>query len=115
MHACRVDPPVVKIEQGADRNGEIKGFVRPSLGARDVQIDGRDRRRLVIHLVDESEERLVLFVEARGLQIGEDRVDQRRIAQEFRRNCGVGLQSKFAVIALRRKRGDQLAYPGTER
>ena len=115
VHTRRIDPSIVEIEQGADRDREVERFVRPARRARDVQIGVRDLRRLVIHLVDESKERLVLFVEARRLQIGQNRVDQRRIAQKFRRNCGVGLHSKRAVIALRRIRGDELAYPGTER
>jgi hypothetical protein len=115
VYTRRIDPPIVEIEQGADRDGKIKRFVRPARGARDVQIGVRDLRRLVIHLVDESKQRLVLFVESRRLQIGQDRVDQHGVTQEFRRNCGVGFQSKRAVIALRCIRRDELAYPGTER
>ena len=36
-------------------------------------------------------------------------------AQQFRRNCGVGLQSKRTIVAVRGVRGDQLADPGAER
>ena len=115
VHTRGIDPPIEKIEQGADRDGEIQRVVRPARGARDVQVGGCDPRRLAIHLVDESKQRLVRFVETRRLQVGQDRVDQRGIAEQLRRNCGVGLQSKRAVIALRRKRSDELAEPWTER
>ena len=115
VHTRRIDPPIEEIEQGTDRDGEIQRVVRPARGARDVQVGGCDRRRLAIHLVDESKQHLVPFVETRRLQVGQDGVDKRGIAEELRRNCGVGLQSKRAVIALRRKRGDELAEPWTER
>jgi len=69
----------------------------------------------VIHLVDEAEERLVSIVERRCLDVAEDAGDEVGIAEQFRRNCGVGLDSKRTEIALRRIRGDQLAQSGTER
>jgi hypothetical protein len=63
VHARRVNPAIVEIEQRADRDGEVERVIRPAGGAGDVEIAFGDRRRLVIHLVDESEQRLVLFVE----------------------------------------------------
>jgi hypothetical protein len=69
----------------------------------------------VIHLVDESKQRLVLLVEKGRFVVGEDGIDERRVAQKFRRNCGVRLQSKGTMIALRRIGGNQLAQTGAER
>ena len=45
----------------------------------------------------------------------EDSVDQFLAAQEFRRNCGVGLQSKRAMILIGRVSRDELAKAGAER
>src|SRR5687767_13106299 len=41
-------------------------------------------------------------------------MDEGGIPQQLRRNCGVGLQSKRAVIALRRVRGNELAQAWAE-
>lgn len=54
----------------------------------------------MIHLIDESEQRLVPVVESRRLDIAEYTGDQVGIGQQFRRNCGVGFQSKRAVVLL---------------
>jgi len=115
MHAGGVDPPVVEIEERADGDREIERLVRPSRGPRGVHIRRGDVRRVVVHFVDEPEQRLVLIVEARRFEIREDRIDQGGIAKKFRRNCGVGLQSKRAVVALRGVRRDELAQSRAER
>ena len=69
----------------------------------------------MIDQIDESKQRLVALVERRRLGVCEHRANQRRVAEEFRRNCGVRADSKRAVIALRGVRGDQLAETGAER
>jgi hypothetical protein len=45
----------------------------------------------------------------------EDRVDERGIRQQLRRDRGVRADSEEALIALRRERGDQLANAGGQR
>jgi hypothetical protein len=100
MDACCVNPAIEEIEHRADRYREIERFVGPARCAHEVEIVVRDCRRLMIHLVNESKQRLVRFIECRRLEIGQDGVDQCRVAKKFRRNCGVGLQSKWAVVAL---------------
>ena len=69
----------------------------------------------MVDLIHESKQGLVTIVERGGLDIGENRIDQRTITEELGRNCGVGFQSKRTVVALRRVGRNQLAHPGAER
>jgi hypothetical protein len=69
----------------------------------------------MIDPVDEPEERLVAVIERRGLEIGHHPVHERFVTEQLRRNCGVGLDSKRAVVALRRVSRDELAHPRAER
>ena len=115
MDTRRVNPSVVEIEQGTDRDSEVELFVRPIGGSRDVEILGSDTPRLVVDLIEQLEERLVTLVERRRSDVTKDRLDQAGVIKQFRRNCGVRLDSKGTVIALRGIRGDQFAQAGTER
>ena len=115
VDAGSVDPAVVEIEKGAHGNGEVQLFVGPASRPDGVEIGGGDSRRIMVHHVDEPEERLVAIVEPAGFDIGQDRLDERRVTKQFRRNCGVRLDSKRAVVAARRVGGDQLAQAGAER
>ena len=115
VHTGRVDPAIVEIEERADGNREVERLVGPARGASGIEIAFGNLRRLVIHLVDESKQRLVLFVEDRRFVVGQDGIDEGRIVQKFRRNCGVSLQSKGAMIAPRRVGGNQFAQAGAER
>jgi hypothetical protein len=69
----------------------------------------------VIHLVDESKQRFVPIVERRGLDTFEDTADERFVAKQFRRDRGVGLDSKRTIVPLRGIRGDELPYAWRER
>jgi hypothetical protein len=69
----------------------------------------------VVHRIDEAKERLVLVVERRRFEIGQDAFNERGVPEQFRRNCGVGLQSKGTLVALGRVRRNQLTQPWTER
>lgn len=89
MDTCRVNPPVVEVEQRADCYREIKRFVGPTGGAHGLEICLRDRGRRVVHLVDEAKQRLVLFVEPGRLEIRQHRFDEPGVAKQLRRNCGV--------------------------
>ena len=59
----RINPPVIEVEQGAHGDGEIERFVRPTGCTRSVDIGSGDRRRRMVHLVDETKQRLVSIVE----------------------------------------------------
>jgi hypothetical protein len=115
VHARRIDPAVEEVEERADRDGEIEGFVRPARSANPLEIGRTNARRIAIHLVDESEQHLVRLVEGRRFHVREHTADQRFIAQKFRRNCGVRLQSKRTIVPLGRIRGDELPKPRAER
>jgi len=115
VHARRVDPAVVEVEERADGDGEIEGFVRPARGANPVEIGRSNARRIAIHFVDESEQDLVRLVEGRRFHVREHTADQRFIAKKFRRNCGVRLQSKRTIVPLGGIRGNELPKPRAER
>lgn len=59
MNAGRVDPAIVEIEQRADRNGIVQLFIGPSRRADRVDIAIRYARRVVVHAIDEAEQRFL--------------------------------------------------------
>ena len=115
VHARGVDPAVVEVKQRADRDGVVDGFIRPTRGVEWPHILGGDFRRLGIDLVDEAEEHLLFFGKGRCFQVVQDAPHQFLAPQQFRRNCGVVLRSKRAVVPVRGERGDQLADTGAQR
>jgi hypothetical protein len=100
VDAGGVDPPIVEIEQRAHSDGEVQLLIAPSTLANVVQVGVDDGRRLVIYLVYEPEQRLVSFVETRRFDIPKHVMDEFVITKQFRRNCGVRLESKRAVVLL---------------
>jgi hypothetical protein len=69
----------------------------------------------VVHRIHESKERFVLVVERRRFEIGQDAFNERGVPKQFRRNCGVGLQSKRTLVSLGGVSRDELTQPWTER
>jgi hypothetical protein len=57
----------------------------------------------------------VLFVERRSFEIAQHAPNQLLISQQFRRNCGVGLQSKRTIVAVRSAGRDEFPNAGAER
>ena len=108
-NAGSINPPVVEVEQRANGYGEIEFFVCPAGRARNVEIGGSDRWRCMVHLVDETKQRLMPFVETGRLDIGQHRFNEGRVAEQLRRNCGVRFYSKRAMVTLRRVCRNQLA------
>jgi hypothetical protein len=100
VDARRIDPAVVEIEQSADRDGVVDDLVIPTHSIKGLHVGGRDGRRLAIDLVDESKQRFLFFTQARSFEIAQDARNQVLIAQQFRRNCGVGLESKRTIVAV---------------
>jgi hypothetical protein len=115
VHSGGVDPSVVEVEQRAHRDGKVQRLVGPAGGARSVEIGLGDRRRVVVHPIHESKQRLVLVVERRRFEVGQDAFNERGVPKQFRRNCGVGLQSKGTLVSLGGVSCDQLTQPWTER
>jgi len=115
VHAGGVDPSVVEVEQRAHRDGKVQCLVGPAGGASPVEIGLGNRGRVVVDRVDEAKERFVLVVERRRFEIGQDAFNERGISKQFRRNCGVGLQSKGTLVPLGGVGRDQLTQPWAER
>lgn len=76
MHTARIDPSIVEIEERTHRYGEVDGFVIPSLRSQEPGILGRNSGRVMIDLVDKSEQRLVFLIQPGAIQIAKDTPDQ---------------------------------------
>ena len=81
VYATGVDPSIIKVEQGAYCNCQIDGVVLPAGGVKRLHIFGRNAWRIVIDLVDKSEQSLMLFIELGVLQIPQDTPNQLFVAQ----------------------------------
>jgi hypothetical protein len=75
VYARGVDPPVVKIEEGADRYRVVKLLVREPRPLRPLDVFARYLIRLPVDLLDKLEERFILLREARRAKVFEDRSD----------------------------------------
>ena len=90
MYAARVDPAIVEVKKRAGSNGEVNRFVIPAHCSKRRHVFRSNPRGIVIDLIDETEQRFVLFVQRGGLQIAQHALHEFFAAQQFRRNCGVG-------------------------
>ena len=115
-HAGGVDPLVIEVEQRAHGNGIVQSFVSPARRLDLVQIPQLQPARLAaVHLVDEREERPLARVDRRGPIVRQYRIHQFTASEQRRRDRGVRADSKRALVALGRERGDQLADARRER
>jgi hypothetical protein len=89
MNPGCINPPIVEVEQRANRDNEVQDFVGPARCPNSIEITLSNRRRAGVHVVHESKQRLVPLIELRGFEIGQHTLDERRIAKEFRCNCSV--------------------------
>jgi hypothetical protein len=103
MNAGGIDPAIVEIEQCANIDGVVDGFFRPAGLQYGGNVVRADRWRLAIHFHHEAEQRLFGIGDGRGLQIFQNRLYLFLIPQQFRRNCGVALDSKRTIVAVRGK------------
>lgn len=120
MHSACINPAIVKIEKSASRNREVNRFIVPTSGAKHVHIVSRNSWRILVHFADEPEQRFMLLIETRSLQIAQHAPNQFPITgpflgEQFRRDRGVALQSKRTLVAVRRKSRDQFAQAGADR
>ena len=100
VHSAGVDPAVVEIEQGTRCDGEVDGFIVPANGVERLYVFRRDSRRIVVDFVHETKQGFVFFIEARGFEVSEHTPYKFFAAQQFRRNCGVGFQSKRTIVSV---------------
>src|SRR5437773_6872189 len=114
LDSRRVNPTIVEIEKTAHVDGVVNGFVRPAGLVKLVDIALANLPGVPIELLDKPEQRLFLFADGGGFVIRQHSFDLTAVAQQFRRTCGVALDSKRALIFLRREGGDQLAQTGAQ-
>lgn len=98
MNAARIDPSVVKIEKRADRQRVIDRLIRVPGFVQRGNIRRSDVHGVVIDFPDKTEKRLFLIRKSGRLRIPYHGINQFLIIQQFRRDRGVRLQSKRAVI-----------------
>ena len=108
MNAACVDPPVVEIEQRADGDRIVDSFVRESRFVEWCYVRRLNGDGIVVHLSHKAKQDFLRFGEQRGFYVREHTRDQFRAAKQFRRDRGVRLRSKRAIVQLGRVGGNQL-------
>lgn len=112
MDATRIDPTIVEIEERADRDGIVDGFVAETGPMKSLDIGRLDGHGVAVHLVDETKQRLFGRGKQRCFEICENACNQLRTAQQFRRDRSVRFRSKRTSVQVRRVRRDQFADAG---
>jgi len=105
VYAGRIYPAIVEVEQSANRNRIVNGFVGPAMLVQLDDVLTADARGVAIGLIDKAQQRLFGGGQRCGLDViqhGRDEV----CGQQFRRNCSVRLDSKRALVARRHERCD---------
>jgi hypothetical protein len=115
LHTGGVDPAVVEIEQAADHDGVVDGFVGPAGLVKTLDVGLLDRGTVAVHLFKVGEQFFLGFGDRRSAVIFEDCVDLRPITQQFRRDRGMAFDSKRTVVEFRGERGDQLTKSRAQR
>jgi len=100
MDAAGVDPLVIEIEQSADGDRIVDGFVRESRFVEDRDVRRLNGNGIVVHLSHKPKQNFLRLGERRGFDIREHTRNQLRAAKQFRRDRGVRLRSKRAIVQL---------------
>ena len=98
LHAGGVDPAVEEVEQAADHNGIVNGFVGPAGQVQTLDIGDLDGRAVAVDFLDVGQQRFFSFRDGRGAIVFEYGFDLGSILEQFRRDRGVALDSKGAVV-----------------
>ncbi len=72
VNAARVDPAIVEVEQRADRDGVIDGFIRIAGLVQSFDIQRLNGNGIAIDLADEAEQRFLGIGKRRTLWIGQN-------------------------------------------
>lgn len=99
MDAGGINPAVVEVEEGADGDGVVDLLVGPAGLVQGGHVFGGDVGGIVIHFVEEAKEDFLGGRQGGGFEVREDGFDESGILEEFRRDRGVGVCSKGAVVA----------------
>ena len=100
MHAARVDPSIVEIEQSTYSDGVIDRFVRIAGLMESFDIRRLDGYGIGIYFTNKAEESFFRLAELRGIGVLKYAVDEFPAAQQFRRDRGVRFRSKRAPIQI---------------
>jgi len=114
VDAGRIHPAIVEVEQSANRNRIVNGFVGPAMLVQLDDVLAADAGGVTIGLIDKPQQRLFGGGQRSGIEVIQDGRDE-VFSQQFRRNCGVRLDSKRALVARRYERCDQLPETRAER
>jgi len=114
VDAAGIDPAVIEVKKGADGDGVVDGLVEPTGFLKRGDVRRTDVNRIAVDLVYKTQQGLLGLRERRRFQVFDNGFDQRLISQQFRRNCGVGFQSKGAIVARRGVGGDEFTQAGTD-
>jgi hypothetical protein len=76
MDAACVDPAVVEIEERADGDGVVDGFVGEAGGMQHVDVAGLDVDGIFVHFAHEAEESFVGLGEQGGFEVCENTRDK---------------------------------------
>ena len=114
-HSRGVDPFIVEIEERAHGNGIVQCLIAPARGLHPVYVFLLNPAGFTIHLLDECKQRLLPIADRSSSIIFQHRVDQGAIAQQGRRDRGVGTDSEQTVITPGGKCRDQFAETGGQR
>ena len=98
MNAAGIDPPVIKIEERTDGQGVVNRLVAVARLVQHSHIRRTNVDGVLIDLSNKSEEGLFPIGESGRLRIPDHAFHQFQIIQQFRRDRGVRLQSKGALI-----------------
>lgn len=115
LHAGGINPAVKEIEQTADHDGVINGFVGPAGLVEAVNVALLNRGTVAIDLLDVGEQGFFGVGDRRCLIVREYGIDFRTILEQFGRDRGVAFNSKRTMVKFGSKSGNQLAESGAER
>jgi len=80
-----------------------------------LKVIGLNGNRIEIDLTDKAQQGFLRFRKRGAIEISEDGIHEFLAAEQFRRDRGVRLGSKRALIEMRRICGNQFAQSGRER
>jgi hypothetical protein len=115
MHTRSVDPTVIEIEQSADGNGVVEGFVGPAGLPHFLHVFGEDLIGLFVDLLYKLEERFLGLRDGRSSIILEDGSYLAGIAEQFRRDRGVRANSERALVAAGGEGGNEFSHARRKR
>ena len=81
VDAAGINPTIVEIEERADGDGVIDGFVGKTGGVQSGDIGRANGDRIFIHLTDKAEQSFIGIAQFRSFEIGDHAVHQIMILQ----------------------------------